>query len=189
MVVDLNLIAYLRGSVRMSLGDEEHAVHYGAGGPVAAAFSWLKSVLSGDLAGAWGRVDPPFRLVLTQAWVRANREHAALVGYDLAMLANELSAEEPSHSLWPVYVASQIREIQTNCSEFDPRTWGAASRPRFVAPEYELVLFAECGEEGRLITEPTELRALKFLMRYRDGAWFVAGFTERIVGPEQPFVP
>lgn len=173
----------------MSRGDEELAAHYGAGGPVAAASTWLKSVLSGDLAEAWRRVDPPFRHVLTQAWVRANREHPELVGYDPAVLARELSEEEPSHPLWRAYATSQVREFQANWSEFDPKTWGAASCPRFIAPEYELVLLAECGEDGRLVTKPTEIPALKFLMRYRDGAWFVAGFNENVVEPEQPFVP
>lgn len=62
--------------------------------------------------------------------------------------------------------------------------WGPLSRPRVIAPDYELVVYAYTGVESITLEGPTALLALKFLLHLTPAGWRLAGFDERL--PSEP---
>jgi hypothetical protein len=158
--------------------EEEIAAHYGPEGPVMAAAEWLRCVLErNDLAEAWPLTDPNLRLVLTQEFLWANREHEALAGYDLTDTATSLASCDFEHELWPAFQESQVREFHEAWDEFFSGYYAVASRPRPVGVDYELVKYVETeSDEPMWVTEPTLVVAQVYLMRATEGGWLMAGF-------------
>jgi hypothetical protein len=169
------------------LGDspspEERQAHFGPGGPVEAAKSWVEDiVVRRDLRSAWRTTDPDYRLALTQAIIFLNPQHPLLLGYERDELAHALAQEDPKHPLWESFENLLAEEFLTDLGEVRVENWSAVS-PRPIAPDYELVLFPrERGEE----LEPPELYAHGILIHFRDGRWLVAGLSERRAVPGWP---
>jgi hypothetical protein len=147
---------------------EELQSHYGPGGPVAAAHAFTTAVFERrDLREAWRLVDPDFRLVLAQAWLWANRTHPIVLPHDREEAAEALAEAQPSHELWDAFEATQLDELDENYPDFDHTTWGAARRPRPVAPDMEIVLSLDTGGEVITVETPTLVeRGLMLLMRH-----------------------
>jgi len=167
------------------LGDspEERLIHFGPGGPVAAAKSWLEDVVvRRDVRSAWRITDPDYRLALTQAIIFLNEQHSLLMGYDRDELAHALAEEHPTHPLWDTFEALLGEEFLNDLGEVRVENWTSVS-PRPIAPGYELVLFPrEPGEE----LDPPEIYAHGLLLHFREGRWLVAGLSERQAVPGWP---
>jgi hypothetical protein len=165
---------------------EELAIHYGPGGPVAAVYEWVELIHAGDLRAAWPKTDPTLRLVLAQAWLWANRGHATVIPYDREEAAESLAGTRFDHDLWPAFEETQIGEFAEQWPDFPSDEWGAASRPRPVPPDSEVVMFMRTGGEVIQITEPTLMETFPFLMRLADGEWLVESFSSERPKPGWP---
>ena len=164
---------------------EERAAHFGPGGPVEAARSWLEDILQrADLRSAWSKTDPDFRLALTQAIIFLNEQSPLLEGQEREQLAHALAEDHPDHPLWDVFAELLTQEFLNDLGEIRVEHRKEAT-PRPIAPGYELVLFPHA-----LIAEPAsdppEMRAHGVLVHYRDGVWLVAGLSERRAIPGWP---
>jgi hypothetical protein len=163
-------------------------MQYGPGGPVAAATNWLGAVYrENDLRAAWRLTDPDLRLVLAQAWLWANRQRTILANAepdDLKAEAAELARVNSSSPYWRAFSETQLLEFRQ--LEFDFDTWGFASAPRLIAPDYELLLLTECGADGVLMAEPTQVLAHRYLMHHTTEGWLVAGFGPAPISPGWP---
>lgn len=161
---------------------------YAPGGPIAAATEWLGAVYGeSDLRAAWRLTDPDLRLLLAQAWLWANRERTILAGAesdDLKAEAAELAQVSSPSSYWKMFSTTQLAEFHEQ--ELDLDSWGFASSPRLIAPDYELLLLAECGADGLLVEEPTQVLAHRYLMHHTSEGWLVAGFGPAPVSPGWP---
>jgi hypothetical protein len=165
----------------------EMAAHYSPGGPVTAANDWISLVLSGDLRSAWFRTDERLRLVLVQAWLWANREHPSVAPFDLEEAAASLSGLTFSHDLWSDFEQTQLDEFRQAWPDFNHEDWGAASRPRPVPPDCEIVLYVRTSGEALLFTEETLIdEPIVLLMRTTTDGWLVRGFSDE---PPQPGWP
>jgi hypothetical protein len=60
-------------------------------------------------------------------------------------------------------------------SHVDLETWGWASRPRPIAPGYEVALFIPTAGAMRVVTEPTLVRGLPLVMHHTDYGSLFAG--------------
>ena len=164
----------------------ELEAHLGPGGPVVVVADWIGAVFGDlDLRVAWRLMDPSYRLALAQAWLWANRAHPSHRGIDLDEAAAGISAAESRHPLWPPFEDSQMKEFLELEITFDG--WGFASRPRPVAPDYELVKFLHTGTADEVfVTEPTQMMGHLFLMHHVAGRWQMAGFGSSPLEPGWP---
>jgi hypothetical protein len=163
----------------------EAALHFSEGGPVAAAQEWLERANAGDFGGLWGMTDPNLRLVIAQDWIWANRTHPDFESRDIDELARGLAFDVPSGDLAESFTEIQLGKFQDIGYVADD--WGVASRPRLIAPDYELVLFIDTEGEVLVINKPTFLETdLSLLMHSVEGRWLVGGFTDQIPRPGWP---
>jgi hypothetical protein len=163
--------------------------HYGPEGPVVAALAWVQHILASDLSAAWKITDPNYRIVFAQGFIWANRAHPLLAGEDRDDLAASLAALSFDHRLWPSFADKTISEIQEVFRDFFEHPYGAASAPRPVALDYELVKFVatESFDEPEIISGPTFRRGQVFLMRSPTDGWLVSGLD--IHEPPEPGWP
>lgn len=165
---------------------EELAAHFAPGGPARVVDDWIRAVfLAGDMAAAWRLMDPIFRLVVAQAWLWANRTDLSVREASLEETASALSEVDSTHPLWPSFAATELDEFRE--LELDFESWGFASRPRPVAPDYELVYLVRTGStETVIIAEPTPVRIHPFLVHHAAGRWWMAGFGPAPMEPGWP---
>lgn len=159
---------------------EEVRAHFE--GPVAVAFAWVEALAAGDWGAVWRLSDDEFRLVRVQAWLWSNRDHPVIAGSDLDQLAAGLAVPEPTVALWPDFAQLEVQRFRQSWAAWDLSNLGAASRPRPVGLDYELILLMRAGAEPILITETTEVEALRFLVHLVNDRWLVAnaGSEERL---------
>ena len=68
---------------------------------VNAAWAFLISVcVDGDLLSVWPNVDPDFRAVFAQRWVRDNHYQMTVDGWEGEAVDSALSGPVPDHPLW-----------------------------------------------------------------------------------------
>jgi hypothetical protein len=166
---------------------EEMLAHVGPGGPVDAVRRWSELVLvDGDLREAWPLMDEPLRLVTAQAWLWANRTHVAVTPFDCDEVAASLASLSFDHPLWPAFEETQLGEFREAWRDFNHSDWGAASRPRLIAPDYELVLFMHTGGEVLTLETETLMPSLPFVVRSTPNGWLVAAFSDQLPEPGWP---
>ncbi|MCF2435567.1 hypothetical protein LV779_17410 [Streptomyces thinghirensis] len=122
--------------------------HFRDGGPVDTANKFVRAVKEGKFNRAWGLLTPKLRLVLVQAWIWANKDHESLRPFDQEELAKALSAIKPEHALARAFNGTQLGEFQNAFPTID-ETWGAASNPRPIGIDYELVVLSPTGGDLR----------------------------------------
>lgn len=163
---------------------EEIESQYRPEGPVIAAQDFLTLLVEQeDLRAAWPLVDPALRLALVQSWLWANRYHPYAMGCDRDEVAEALSQEDPDHELWDDFEEIQLDVFLENpvWASYASETFGAASRPRPVGPDMEIVLFMDTGGEAIVIEKPTFVEGIQLLMRYDASRWRVRGFNAEVL--------
>lgn len=160
--------------------------HFRDGGPVDTANKFVQAVKKKRFDRAWNLLTPTLRLVLAQSWVWANKDHPNLASYDPQELAKSLSATKPNHKLAKDFTATQLREFRSLFSSID-ETWGAASNPRPIGIDYELVLLSPTGGDVVIFDEHIgPLQTRPFLVKQIMGQWRVDSFTSAYPIPGWP---
>ncbi|MFF2027497.1 PIN domain-containing protein [Rhodococcus sp. ACS1] len=140
---------------------------------VNAAWAFLMPVcVDGDLLSVWPNVDPDFRAVLAQKWVRDNHYQMTVDGWDSEAVEAALAGPVPDHPLWVHFERVHLRSFRAMLP--DPATWGIGSATRMVAPGVEAlyVLDASALEGG--LWQPNDPRYVcPVLMHLVDGRWLV----------------
>lgn len=185
------LLRPMRGVASPTVDDgqtpAELEAHYGPDGAVAAAYSWINTiVVAGDLRAAWAKTDLTLRLVFAQAWLWANREHPNTQAYDLDEVAESFAALGFEHDLWSNFEPIQVGELQRGWEGWERGEWGAASASRLVPPDMELVLFQWTGGEVVVYEEPTLVMATPVLLRFTPEGWLVRGLSDQAPTPGWP---
>ena len=99
---------------------------------VNAAWAFLMPVyVDRDLLSVWPNVDPDFRAVLAQKWVRDNHYQMTVDGWNGEAVEAAL-AGPPDHPLWVHLERVHVRSFRAMLP--DPATWGISSATRMVAP-------------------------------------------------------
>lgn len=136
-------------------------------GPVQAAWEWLLAVVDDrDFETAWNLTAPELRRARAHAWLTANPAEEQ----NLEQLVGG-TAPEPLRSR---FAAAELRAYAESFGHLDTSQMGAASRPRVIGPDAELVVLAQLGQESKVFTEPTLVHGLTFLMHLVQGRWLVA---------------
>ncbi|WP_159394046.1 toll/interleukin-1 receptor domain-containing protein [Streptomyces sp. NRRL F-5755] len=160
--------------------------HFRDGGPVDTANKFVQAVKKNKMDRAWNLLTPTLRLVLAQAWVWANKDHPNLAPYNREELAKSLSTIKPTHKLTKDFMATQLGEFKSSFSSID-ETWGAASNPRPIGIDYELVVLSPTGGDIVIFDERTgPIQTSPFLMKQTMGQWRVHSFSPAYPIPGWP---
>ncbi len=165
---------------------EELDSHYGASGPVMAARQWLTLILAeDDYEGAWKLTDPVLRLARAQAWIYNNQDFPDVASEDRDELAAALAQRPSAHPLWADFAHTESQQMNEAWAAYSLDRLGAASRPRLLDVDYEIVIFTP-ADEPVLITEPTLVEGLVFVMHFTEDGWLVAAPGDRLPVPGWP---
>lgn len=168
--------------------DYELAAHFGPDGPVMPARDFLEAItLEGNYLKAWQLCDDNYRLCRAQAWVYNNREHPLFEGVDLGSLVDDLAAMQPTSAWWDSFADIELAGFREAWSQHDATTIGAASRPRPIGLDLELVVFIDTGGEVTVFDGDTLVAdALTYTMRREPAGWRVAAVGDRLPEPGWP---
>ncbi|MGW9316492.1 hypothetical protein ACWGSB_29595 [Streptomyces albidoflavus] len=150
----------------MTFDQSEAEIQAHIDGPVQAAWEWLLAVVDDqDFETAWDLTAPELRRTRARAWLSANPAEEQHV----EQLAQG-TAPEPLRSR---FAAAELSAYAESFGHLDTSQMGAASRPRVIGPDAELVVLAQLGQEPKIFTEPTLVHGLTFLMHLVRGRWLV----------------
>ncbi len=155
-------------------------------GPVAAVYEWLQAVKGANADDTWAGLEPSLRLVLAQDWILANESHPELRPYPREQLAAALSARRPRHPLAADFQEIQLLKFRDAFSEWNPETWGAASNPRHIGLDYELVLLSPTGGDALIWQPGGKLFTWPFLLRRVLAEWLIVNFESAYPVPGWP---
>lgn len=145
-----------------------------ADGPVVEAMAWMEWILAGDLAYAWPVMDDQLRLATAQAWIHESGNDPSVTCYDRDILARTLS--QPGcleHPLWPRFSRVVLAALLFDLAGWDADQLGFLSRPRPVAPGYEVVVLGQ-GSEYRTVDHSQPMVMYPILMHQTEAGWRVA---------------
>jgi hypothetical protein len=132
-------------------------------------------------------MDDTLRLAVAQYWIYANRRNTQdfpRQAWDT--IAQHLSETPLSHTT----LADNFSTIMVWWFQqipYNPETWGAASRPRPIGIDCELVLFIDTKGEPLSFDEPTLIDTeLILAMRSTPDGWKVAALSDRMPKPGWP---
>jgi hypothetical protein len=161
-------------------------------GPIRASTLWLTSIFrDGDPHAMWSRMDPDLRAFFARDWLWANRDHPALTSLTDAArrrMATALSADPPpDHPIARELIRLTMEMFRDEWWPFfDLGNWGAGSKLRPVAPDYEGAAWFDRREVGQLVKETYQALGIFLLMHHVGDRWLVAGFGERPPEPTWP---
>jgi hypothetical protein len=166
---------------------EELHAHFGPGGPVAAIRHFLRLIHEAqDFPAAWRMMDDNLRLCRAQAWLWDNRNSPDVAVFDLANAADAIAKIDSRHPLWGEFPATELRQL-LGVPDMTIANLGAASRPRPIDVDLELVIVMRTGGEPLMFDSETLLTdALPYLMRSTDAGWVVAAYGDRLPEPGWP---
>lgn len=149
---------------------------YSDNGQIGVAFRFLRAMREGRVEQGLSLADENWRLCRIQTWLWNNRN---LFGSDigeLQRLATSLAERREPQETWDDFVGAEARDFSSTWSSIDPGKWGAASRRRRLARDYDLVILAPVGDTGGyFVTTATALpQAMSFVMHNANGVWLVA---------------
>lgn len=105
--------------------------------------TWVQATLDGNFVVCWGGLDPEFGLAIVQEWVTSNSQVLELVpGVDRDGLAGELAVVTPTHEVWQEHGRRVLqRNVERLVEGLEGVRYGHGIKPRFVAPDLEVIVF------------------------------------------------
>ena len=158
---------------------EEVKAHLGPDGPVAPAYDFLAAIYRGKFRAVWRLMDENLRRACLQDVLWANRAAPhTLPRYAWRHrdeLVDMLAVDEPPRNdFWVAFQARQLEALAEAVTD-DPRGLSAASRPRPMGDDLELVLLIDSQGQTYGVDRPTAVKVtFAMLMRRTDTGWRVA---------------
>jgi hypothetical protein len=152
--------------------DERFAPH----GQIGVVYEFISALSQGRFEDAISCADENWLKCRIQAWLWNNRDSYGHDEVELDALATSLLARREPDDVWDAFVEIERAAFGAVWSTYNPDAYGAASRRRRIARDYDLVILAPVGESGGyFVTTATALpEALTFVV-HRDGdRWLVA---------------
>jgi hypothetical protein len=154
---------------------DELAAQYGEGGAVAAVWTFLEMVTARNWEGVWSALDQPLGLSMVQHWLWENHGDAARDHLETVTVTD-----------WPAFRDAYFKPRFAGMASIDLTQIGAASRPRPIGIDLELVLMVRNEGEPVQFEEPTLVEALAFVMHHTGDGWRVAALRDRLPEPGWP---
>jgi hypothetical protein len=121
-----------------------------------------------------------------QAWLWNNRTHPDVAGY-LDELLDEFMADSPDDPLWDEFAKIELDQLIGSWQRLWDRELGAASHPRPISPDLELVILVPT-DGNRLVFEGDTLvpDALPFTVRTTSDGLRIAAYGDFVPEPGWP---
>lgn len=149
---------------------------YSDNGQIGVTYRFLRTMREGRVEEGFTLADENWRLCRVQAWLWNNRNLFGSETAELDQLATSLTESHEPKDTWAGFITTEARDFVEAWGQIDPDKWGAASRRRRLARDYDLVILAPVGETGGyFVNTATALpQAMTFIMHNVNGAWLVA---------------
>ena len=175
--------------VALAANNEDLDGRYGDTGQIGVAYKFLRAMREGRFEDGLLLADESWRLCRVQAWLWNNR---GVFGPDIAelnRLVKSLVEDHEPTEAWIGFVETETASFVKAWGQIDPDKWGAASRRRRLARDYDLVILAPIGETGGYYVDTATAlpHAMTFVMRNVNGTWLVANHMGS--APPQPGWP
>lgn len=145
-------------------------------GQVGVVLRFMKLQQLGQYESAIHLADENWIQCRVRSWLWNNRNDFGEDVEALEVLAEAMLSQRHSHEEWRNFVDVESRSFMDAWGPLDLAQYGAASRRRRVARDYDLVILAPVGTSGGyFVMAATAIPdAMPFLVVRRNGAWLVA---------------
>lgn len=169
-------------------GPEDAHAQFHAGGPVDAAYTWVRDISAvSTFHDAWtGLTGEPLRSQVAQAFVQINLPRPWMKRYEPAELARQLAAcAPPDAEVWARFAAAQAPTFAEALEPVRNGQAGVASRPRPLGVDTELVLFIDTGGESMVWQPDQEVYIPAALaMQHSSEGWIVIALNDPAFRPD-----
>ncbi|MFG3309665.1 hypothetical protein [Streptomyces wuyuanensis] len=157
----------------MTFDQSEDEIQAHIDGPVQAAYEWLQAVVDErDFEAVWKLTAPERQRTRARAWLERNPQ--LVPAADIERTIERLVRGTAPEPLRSGFAAAELKAYVESFGHLDTDQMGAASRPRVIGPDAELVLLAQLGQERMDFTEPILVPSVMFLMHLVQNRWLVA---------------
>lgn len=167
---------------------EELEAYYAPGGAPDTCFQFLDAIfVRGSYDLAWSMMDENQRLCRAQAWLWNNRSFPDIAPHLDGLAAWLLDGPHPGEEIWTSFSAIELQGIVDAWGDKYARGLGAASRPRPIGVDLELVVLAPTDGESFQVSGPTLLSdALVWTVRHTCDGCRIAAWHDRLPVPGWP---
>jgi len=135
----------------------------------------------------WSMMDDNLRLCLAQAWLWNNREQPNIAGRLDELAERFVRGPWPGDEMWEAFGRIDLNDMVRVWGDGYARDLGAASHPRPIGVDLEIVLLVPTDGEALVFHEATLVAdALQFVVRLVDGVWRLAGVAGVVPVPGWP---
>lgn len=147
---------------------------FGEEGQIGVALRFVGAAADGRYEDAWELADDNWKLCRAEAFLWNNRNFYGDDQSVLDRLAAEITAGPSDAEVWEEFVETERGQYVQTWGDIDVNQWGAASRRRRIAPDYELVILTPLGkyETGFMVHGLTALPAAVTLVMHRTSHGF-----------------
>jgi hypothetical protein len=140
-------------------------------GAIGTALRFVRAAAEGRYEDAWALTDENWKLCRAQAFLWNNRDHFSEDPAQLDKLAARIVRSTASE-LWKSFCMTERDQYLQLWGDIDISRWGAASRRRRIARDFEIVILSPLGEyanTGFIVKQLTALPgAIKLVMHHTD---------------------
>jgi hypothetical protein len=145
-------------------------------GQVGVVFEFFHLMHAGRSDEGVALTDRNWQTCMLQTWLwRTGRDSFADLSQVNTVVDQLLDTREPA-DLWSNFMADLTRMFVEQWGPLDPDQWGAASRRRRIARDYDLVILAPlAGSSGYFVTTATLIETnMRFVVHHVGPRWLIA---------------
>lgn len=132
-------------------------------------------------------MDDNLRLCRAQAWLWNNWTFPEIGGRLDELADRFVRGPWPGDDLWDAFAQIELAQLAEAWGEAYARDLGAASYPRPIGVDLEVVLMVPTDGNVMTFDQPTLVSsALPFVVRHVDGVWWLAGYGDFVPVPGWP---
>lgn len=158
-------------------------------GQVSVTYKFLHAMREGRVEEGYTLADTNWQLCRIQSWLWNKRDTFGSETGELQILAESLLKAHLPSEVWREFIASETYDFSNAWRSIEPDKWGAASRRRRVARDYDVVILAPLGETGGYFVNTATMipNAMIFAMHAINESWLVANHVG--IAPPTPGWP
>lgn len=145
-------------------------------GQIGIVYRFLRAMREGRVEEGFALADENWQLCRIQAWLWNNQGSFGSDINELQKLAESLLNDHEPEDVWAEFISIETSDFVNAWQFVEPDKWGAASRRRRVARDYDIVILAPVGETGGYFVSTATIipNAMTFVVHNVHGSWLVA---------------
>ena len=143
---------------------------------VGVTYRFVEAMSEGRYTDGLNLADRNWLMCRVQSWIWNNRAEFGDDLDNLDTLAKSLVDTQQPTDVWSDFVEIESRQFSETWGHFDRDKYGAASRRRQIAEDYDLVILAPLGDsQGYFVQSATVVQnAMVFVLHHENGKWLIS---------------